>query len=155
MGLFSLPIYLVALGNGGYQPNIVTFGADQFEEDSPKEGYSKVAFFCCFYLALNIGYLFSNTILGYFENEGMWALGFWVSAGSAFAALVLFLVGSSRYKHFKPNGNPLSKFCHVIVAAAKKWRVKLSPNAEDLYVVDGMQSSTNGNRRILHTHGFR
>ena len=85
----------------------------------------------------------------------MWALGFWVSAGSAFAALVLFLFGSSRYKHFKPNGNPLSKFCHVIVAAAKKWRVKLSPNAEDLYVVDGIQSSTNGNRRILHTHGFK
>ena len=97
-----------ALGNGGYQPNIVTFGTDQFEEDNPKEGQSKVAFFSYFYLALNIGYLFSNTILGYFENEGMWALGFWVSTGSAFAALVFFLVGSSKYKHFKPNGNNLS-----------------------------------------------
>lgn len=51
-------------------------GADQFEEDNPKEGHSKVTFFSYFYLALNIGYLFSNTILGYFENEGMWALGF-------------------------------------------------------------------------------
>nr|POE58432.1 protein nrt1/ ptr family 7.3 [Quercus suber] len=83
---------------------------------------------------------------------GLWDLGV---KGSAFVALVLFLVGSSRYKHFKPNGNPLSKFCYVIVAAANKWRVKLSPNAEDFYVVDGIQSSTNGNRRIFHTHGFR
>ena len=64
MGLFYLSVYLVALGNGGYQPNIVTFGADQFEEDNSKEGDSKDAFFSYFYLALNIGYLFSNTILG-------------------------------------------------------------------------------------------
>ncbi|KAJ7944623.1 protein NRT1/ PTR FAMILY 7.3-like [Quillaja saponaria] len=109
IAMFYLSIYLVALGNGGYQPNIATFGADQFDEEDPQEGYSKVAYFSYFYLALNLGSLFSNTILGYFEDEGMWALGFWVSAGSAFAALVLFLCGTSRYRHFKPSGNPLSR----------------------------------------------
>ncbi|KAL4310719.1 hypothetical protein GQ457_01G043750 [Hibiscus cannabinus] len=30
---FYLSVYLVALGNGGYQPNIATFGADQFDEE--------------------------------------------------------------------------------------------------------------------------
>ena len=154
MGLFYLSIYLVALGNGGYQPTIVSFGADQFDEENPKEGLSKVSFFSYFYLALNLGSLFSNTILGYFEDEGMWALGFWVSAGSAFAALVLFLVGTPRYRHCKPGGNPLSRFCQVLVAAIKKWRFELPPNA-NLYSVDGKESSTNGNRRILHTHGFK
>uniref|UniRef100_A0A2N9I0I4 Major facilitator superfamily (MFS) profile domain-containing protein n=1 Tax=Fagus sylvatica TaxID=28930 RepID=A0A2N9I0I4_FAGSY len=154
MGLFYLSIYLVALGNGGYQPTIVSFGADQFDEENPKEGLSKVSFFSYFYLALNLGSLFSNTILGYFEDEGMWALGFWVSAGSAFAALVLFLVGTPRYRHCKPSGNPLSRFCQVLVAAIKKWRFELPPNA-NLYSVDGKESSTNGNRRILHTHGFK
>ncbi|KAL4602174.1 hypothetical protein ACB092_10G034400 [Castanea dentata] len=155
MGLFYLSIYLVALGNGGYQPNIVSFGADQFDEENPKEGHSKVSFFSYFYLALNLGELISNTILVYFEDEGMWALGFWVSAGSAFAALVLFLVGTPRYRHFKPSGNPLSRFSQVIVAAVKKWRVEVPSNAKDLYTVAGNESSTNGNRRILHTHGFK
>ncbi|KAG2680217.1 hypothetical protein I3760_11G087800 [Carya illinoinensis] len=155
IGLFYISIYLVALGNGGYQPNICTFGADQFDEESPKEGHSKVAFFSYFYLAFNLGSLFSNTILVYFEDEGMWALGFWASAGSAFAALVLFLVGTPRYRHFKPSGNPLSRFCQVIVAAVKKWGVEMPPSAEGLYEVDGQQSSTNGCRRILHTHGFK
>ncbi|KAG2676591.1 hypothetical protein I3760_12G059400 [Carya illinoinensis] len=155
MALFYFSIYLVALGNGGYQPSICTFGADQFDEENPKEGLSKVAFFSYFYLALNLGSLFSNTILVYFEDEGMWALGFWVSAGSAFAALVLFLVGTPRYRHFKPSGNPLSRFGQVIVSAVKKWRVQLPPSAEDLYCVDGKDSSTNGSRRILHTHGFK
>ncbi|CAI0418470.1 unnamed protein product [Linum tenue] len=120
VGLFYLSIYLIALGNGGYQPNIATFGADQFDEEDPIEGHSKVAFFSYFYLALNLGSLFSNTILGYFEDEGVWAIGFWASAGSAFAALVLFLAGSSRYRHFKPTGNPLARFCQVLVASIKK-----------------------------------
>lgn len=154
-GLFYLSIYLIALGNGGYQPNIATFGADQFDEEHPKEGHSKVAFFSYFYLALNLGSLFSNTILGYFENEGIWALGFWVSAGSAFAALVLFLVGTPRYRHFKPSGNPLARFCQVIVAASRNWKAEMKPNGEELYEGDGTEGSTNGGRKILHTHGFK
>lgn len=153
--MFYLSIYLVALGNGGYQPNIATFGADQFDEEHSKEGYSKVAFFSYFYLALNLGSLFSNTILGYFEDEGMWALGFWASAASALAALILFLVGTPRYRHFKPNGNPLSRFCQVLVAASTKWRVEMPPNEEELYDRDSKDSSTGGNRKILYTHGFK
>lgn len=35
--LFYVSIYLIALGNGGYQPNIATFGADQFDEGDPRE----------------------------------------------------------------------------------------------------------------------
>ncbi|XP_022757628.1 protein NRT1/ PTR FAMILY 7.3-like [Durio zibethinus] len=153
--LFYLSIYLVALGNGGYQPNIATFGADQFDEEDQKEGHSKVAFFSFFYLALNLGSLFSNTILGYFEDEGMWALGFWVSTGSAFAALVLFLAGTTRYRHFKPSGNPLSRFSQVLVAATKKCSIDMPPDADDLYDVDGNDSSMNGNRKILHSDEFK
>lgn len=153
MGLFYISIYLVALGNGGYQPNIATFGADQFDEEDPKEGHSKVAFFSYFYLALNLGSLFSNTILGYFEDEGMWALGFWVSAGSAFAALVLFLCGTNHYRHFKPSGNPLARFCQVIVAATKKWEVQMPAGGDELYKEDPKGNSSA--RRILYTHGFK
>ena len=153
--MFYLSIYLIALGNGGYQPNIATFGADQFDEEHSKEGPSKVAFFSYFYLAMNLGSLFSNTILGYFEDKGIWALGFWVSAGSAFAALILFLAGTPRYRHFKPSGNPLSRFCQVLVAASRKWRVQMPSNGEDLYDMDTTESSNNGNRKILHTHGFK
>ncbi|XWS65736.1 hypothetical protein CRYUN_Cryun05aG0138900 [Craigia yunnanensis] len=151
---FYFAIYLIALGNGGYQPTIATFGADQFDEEDPKEGHSKIAFFSFFYLALNLGSLFSNTILGYFEDQGLWTLGFWASAGSAFVALVLFLIGTPRYRHFKPKGNPLSRFCQVLVAATRKWKVEMMPGGEDLFVVDQKESSMNGDRKILHTEGF-
>ncbi|XP_052192338.1 protein NRT1/ PTR FAMILY 7.3-like isoform X2 [Diospyros lotus] len=155
IALFYLSIYLVALGNGGYQPNIATFGADQFDEEDPKEGQSKVAFFSYFYLALNLGSLFSNTILGYFEDEGMWALGFWASAGSATLALVLFLVGTPRYRHFIPKGNPFSRFCQVVVAAARNWKAEIPTNEKDLFQVDGKECSNNAGRKISHTSGFK
>jgi len=153
IGLFYLSIYLVALGNGGYQPNIATFGADQFDAEHSREAHSKVAFFSYFYLAMNLGSLFSNTILGYFEDDGMWALGFWVSAGSAFAALVLFLIGTPSYRHFKPTGNPLSRVCQVIVAAIRKWKVQAE--GQELYEVEAKECTTNVGRKMLHTEGFK
>ncbi|XAR54838.1 hypothetical protein NMG60_11030145 [Bertholletia excelsa] len=154
-GLFYLSIYMVALGNGGYQPNIVTFGADQFDEEDPKENISRVAFFSYFYLALNLGSLFSNTILSYFEDEGMWALGFWVSTGSAFLALILFLAGTLRYRYFKPSGNPFSRFCQVIVAATRKWRLHTPQGENNLYETDKMEGPIAGARKILHTNKFK
>ncbi|KAJ4715234.1 Protein NRT1/ PTR FAMILY 7.3 like [Melia azedarach] len=155
VALFYLSVYLIALGNGGYQPNIATFGSDQFDEEDPKERHSKIAFFSYFYLALNLGSLFSNTILGYFEDEGIWTLGFWASAGSATMALILFLIGSPRYRHFKPSGNPLSRFCQVVVAATRKWKVQMTAGEDNLFEEDGSGNSQNGARKILHTQGFK
>ncbi|XP_047315020.1 protein NRT1/ PTR FAMILY 7.3-like [Impatiens glandulifera] len=161
VALFYMSIYLIALGNGGYQPNIATFGADQFDEESPKEGHSKVAFFSYFYLALNLGSLFSNTILGYFEDEGIWVIGFWASAGSAFLALVLFLIGTPRYRHFVPQGNPLSRFFQVMVASIRKWKAQVPNSSVELYGGvkedrsndDGCIGS--GSKKLLHTPGFK
>ncbi|XP_048442318.1 protein NRT1/ PTR FAMILY 7.3-like [Pyrus x bretschneideri] len=156
IGLFYISIYLIALGNGGYQPTIATFGADQFDEEDPNEGHSKISFFSFFYLALNLGSLFSNTILGYFEDKGIWTLGFWVSTGSAAMALVLFLCGTPMYRHFKPQGNPLSRFCRVVVAATRKWKDEMTPSGEDLYEgEDENKCFQNESRKIFHTHGFK
>ncbi|PHT55272.1 Protein NRT1/ PTR FAMILY 7.3 [Capsicum baccatum] len=85
----------------GYQPNIATFRADQFDERNPREKPSKAAFFIYFYLALNLGSFFSNTVLDYFVDGGMWDLGFWAAAGSAFTGLALFLGGTAKYSHFR------------------------------------------------------
>ncbi|XP_078437945.1 protein NRT1/ PTR FAMILY 7.3-like [Wolffia australiana] len=155
VGVFYLSIYLVALGNGGYQPNIATFGADQFDEEDTREAHSKISFFSYFYLALNLGSLVSNTFLSYFQDRGLWVLGFWASAGSAFLGLVLFLAGTRRYRHFKPGGNPLSRVTQVIVAASKKWTTSLPPSSDHLYDGDGKDPTSCAVRRILHTDGFR
>lgn len=154
--IFYISLYLVAFGNGGYQPNIATFGSDQFDESDPTEAHSKVSFFSYFYLSLNLGSLFSNTFLSYFEDQGDWALGFWASGGAALLALLLFVGGTTRYRHFRPCGNPLSRVCQVIVASSRKWKVMVPFSGNDLYEQDAKEvAEENGSRRIPHTEGFR
>lgn len=149
--MFYLSIYLIALGYGGHQPTIATFGADQFDETNPKQQSSKAAFFCYFYFALNVGSLFSNTILVYYEDTGKWTLGFVVSLGSAIIALLSFLLGTPGYRYLKPCGNPLPRVAQVFVAAARKWDI-VPVNSDDLYEVEGPDSAIKGSRKIYHSN---
>ncbi|XP_024923285.3 protein NRT1/ PTR FAMILY 7.3 isoform X2 [Ziziphus jujuba] len=147
LGLASLPLcaYLFLLKPRGCGDKETPCGGHS--------GFHEPFFYISIYLiALGNG----DTILGYFEDEGMWTLGFWASAGSALLALVLFLCGTPRYRHFKPSGNPLSRFCQVIISASRKWRVEIMPAVEDnLYEEAGEESSKNGARKMLHTEGFK
>ncbi|KAE9618602.1 putative proton-dependent oligopeptide transporter family, major facilitator superfamily [Lupinus albus] len=154
VSIFYLSIYLVAFGYGGHQPTLATFGADQYDEKNPKEKNSKVAFFCYFYFALNVGSLFSNTVLVYYEDSGKWTLGFLVSLASAVIAFLSFLAGTPRYRHVKPCGNPVMRVAQVFMAAARKWGVTPA-NLEELFEVDGSESAIKGSRKIIHSDDFK
>lgn len=153
LGIFYIALYMIAFGNGGYQPNIATFGADQFDEEDPAEAHSKVSFFSYFYLALNLGSLFSNTFLSYLEDKGNWALGFWVSTAAAATALLLFLSGTLWYRYFQPSGNPIGRVGQVAFAACRNWKAGVSHGVEILY--EGDEKADSGGRKLLHTEGFR
>lgn len=153
VALFYLSTYLIAFGYGGCQPAIATFGADQFDEKNPKEIKSKEAFFSYFYFALNAGSLLSNTILVYYEDSGQWTLGFFVAAGSAVIALVLFWIGTCGYRHVKPCGNPLPRVAQVFVAATRKMNV-LPTKEGELYELEGSESAIKGSRKICHSCEF-
>ncbi|XP_026415100.1 protein NRT1/ PTR FAMILY 7.1-like [Papaver somniferum] len=155
VAIFYLSIYLVALGYGGHQPAIATFGADQFNEMDPVEKHSRALFFSYFYFALNVGSLFSNTFLVYFEDRGLWTVGFLASAGSAILGLVLFLLGTSGYKRYKPCGNPLTRIAQVFVATIKKWKVKVPTDGKMLYELEGSASAIKGSRKIHHSNELR
>lgn len=151
--LFYVATYLVAFGYGGHQPTLATFGADQFDESTPKHRDDKSAFFCYFYFALNVGSLFSNTILVYYEDAGQWTMGFWAATASAIVGLAVFLLGSPGYKYVKPCGNPIPRVAQVFVAATKKCKVTLK-EGDRLFEVQGSQSAIKGSRKIMHTNEF-
>lgn len=154
INIFYFSIYLIAFGYGGHQPTIATFGSDQFDESNPKGVKAKADFFCYFYFALNAGSLFSNTILVYFEDTGKWTLGFLVSLSSAVLALILYLLGTNRYRYMKTCGNPLPRVAQVFTAAIKKWKVAPA-SGDGLYEVEGPQSAIKGSRKILHSSSCR
>ncbi|KAI3931615.1 hypothetical protein MKW92_011217 [Papaver armeniacum] len=156
MATFYMSIYLIALGNGAYEPSLATFGADQFDEEDPNEKRSKTRFFSYFYVALNLGSMFSETVLAYIQNLGNWVLAFWISTCCGFIAFGLFLSGTCRYRHFKPSGNPISRFSQVLVAAIKKTKLEIPSNGDGLYEQQRNAVTTNaGERKILHTSDFK
>lgn len=154
--MFYLSIYMVALGYGGHQPTLATLGVDQFDESDKKykDKGAKGAFFAYFYAALNIGSLFSNTILVYYEDIGHWTTGFWVSMGSAVVALLSFLCGSFHYRYVKASGNPIPRVAQVFVAACRKCKVQVD-NEKQLFEVEGLHSAIKGSRKILHSDEFK
>ncbi|XP_058736197.1 protein NRT1/ PTR FAMILY 7.1-like [Vicia villosa] len=152
--LFYLSIYMVAFGYGGHQPTLATFGADQFDNKTIKNNHSREAFFSYFYFALNVGSLFSNTVLVYYEDSGMWTMGFGVSLASAVIALISFLAGHRRYRYVQACGNPIIRVIQVFVATVRKWKVRPA-NGSQLYEVDGVESAIKGSRKIKYTNEFR
>ncbi|PUZ43333.1 hypothetical protein GQ55_9G653000 [Panicum hallii var. hallii] len=159
--VFYISIYQIALGNGAYQPAATTFGADQFDEIDAGERKSKSAFFGYFFVANNLGGVLAVTALSYMEDKGQWVLAFWISTAAALVGVVLFALGTLRYRHFLPNGNAIVSVCQVIVAATKNRHVKTPQQAQDLYEEADYGNDEEAakikkkNKMLLHTPDFR
>ena len=152
--LFYLSIYLIALGSGVSDPALPTLGADQFDEEEPKEQRSKASIYGYFYVALNLGSLVAETILAYIETTGHWVLGFWICTSCAGVSFLVLLSGTLRYRHYKTFGNPFSKFSQLIVPFLKKMKFQIQSIGEGIYH-DGIQGDDTHVRRIHHTNGLR
>ncbi|KAL5571936.1 hypothetical protein UlMin_021533 [Ulmus minor] len=140
--VFYVSIYLVDLGNRASEPALATSGADQFDEEDPKERKSKASFYSYFYVALNLGCLVAETILVFVENMGF--------LGSGILDLLCICCCCAC-----PSGNPISRFSQVIVASMRKLSQKLPSNGEELYEVEGKEGETSSMKRILHASGFK
>ena len=151
IAMFYVSTYTAAFGIGGYQPSVATFGADQFDESDATERRSKLAFFSYFYVALNVGSLFSNSFLAFYEDKGMWIRGFWASTVAVALGLLVFLLGTPYYRHFKPTGNPVTRMVQVFTAAFHKRHIQMPPG-EDLHEVEDEDS---GIRKLLHRDQLR
>ncbi|KAL0425840.1 UNVERIFIED_CONTAM: protein NRT1/ PTR FAMILY 7.3 [Sesamum radiatum] len=151
---FYVSVYLLALGSGAIEPALATLGADQFDEEDSEENKSKTRFFSYYYVALNLGSLIAETVLVYIENLGKWVLAFWISTFCGFLALIFLLSGTSRYRHTRPSGNPISRFCQVIVACVRKLKMDLPSHGEGLYEVHAKDEKECA-QRILHTDDFK
>ncbi|CAK9148346.1 unnamed protein product [Ilex paraguariensis] len=71
---------------------------------------------------------------------GKGVVAFWISTSCGFVALILLLSGTCRYRHFKPSGNPISRFSQVIVASMRKLELEV-PSLEKGYMkfMEGMR----------------
>ena len=109
-------IYIIAIGTGGIKPNVSTLGADQFDESNEEEKKEKESFFNWFYWSINLGALVAYTVVASICQYGItslggpsWAFfdGYLIPTIAMFFAIVIFIIGASKYKIAKPSGSIL------------------------------------------------
>ncbi|KAM8786815.1 solute carrier family 15 member 1 [Rhynchonycteris naso] len=124
VALSMIGLALIALGTGGIKPCVAAFGGDQFEEGQENQ---RNRFFSIFYLAINAGSLLSTIITpilrvqecGIHSKQACYPLAFGVPAALMAVALIVFIIGSSMYKKFEPQGNIMAKVAKCIGFAIK------------------------------------
>ncbi|XP_047075759.1 protein NRT1/ PTR FAMILY 5.8-like isoform X2 [Lolium rigidum] len=104
-----LPLYLISIGQGGYNPSLQAFGADQLDiddEDDDQSGCStpeekgrvKSAFFQWWYFGICCGSLLGNSTMSYVQDTVGWGIGFAIPSGAMAISVVAFFCCTPLYK---------------------------------------------------------
>ncbi|XP_039136045.1 LOW QUALITY PROTEIN: protein NRT1/ PTR FAMILY 5.6-like [Dioscorea cayenensis subsp. rotundata] len=150
--IFFLGLYLISIASGGHRPSLESFGADQFDDDHPKERKKKMSYFNWWNFGLCSGLLLGVTVIVYIQDN----ISFWVSyvvlTVVTVIALAIFLFGRPFYRHRVPKGSTLTPMIRVLVAALKKRHLPHPSNTGELYEVSNSVNSEK--RRLSHTNQF-
>ncbi|CAI9786957.1 unnamed protein product [Fraxinus pennsylvanica] len=121
---FFFSLYLFALAQGGHKPCLQAFGADQFDEQDPKECNDKSSFFNWWFFSLNLGIVVALFVLNYIQDNLSWGLGFGIPCIIMCLALIIFLLGTMTYRFRiqSDERNPFVRIGQVFLNAARNWR---------------------------------
>lgn len=100
-------LYLISLGQGGYNPSLQAFGADQLDHydvqklptSSNEKPNKKSAFFQWWYFGVCSGSLLGVTIMSYIQDTFGWVLGFAIPMFAMVSSVALFACGTRIYRY--------------------------------------------------------
>lgn len=107
------PLYLISIGQGGYNPSLQAFGADQLDigdddddgigesgsgSSSEEKGKVKSAFFQWWYFGICSGSLMGNSTMPYVQDTIGWGIGFAIPCAAMALSLAAFLCCTPLYK---------------------------------------------------------
>ncbi|KAL2526741.1 Protein NRT1/PTR FAMILY 5.1 [Abeliophyllum distichum] len=156
IAFFYTSLYIIAVGAGGTKPNISTFGADQFDDFNPHEKKLKVSFFNWWMFSAFTGALFATLGLVYIQENFGWGLGYGIPTVGLMLSLVIFYIGTPRYRHkARRTGHPTGDLFRVLVGAFVNRKLVLPSHPSELHEFDQQYYITTGKRRVHHTAVFR
>ncbi|XP_054800659.1 protein NRT1/ PTR FAMILY 5.8-like isoform X2 [Prosopis cineraria] len=126
----SSSLCLVSLGQGGYNPSLQAFGADQLDDDEElpcseedSKPNKKTVFFQCWYFGVCGGSLLGVTVMSYIQDTSGWVLGFAIPAMSMAVSMLVFSCGSHIYV-YKDSESKTKKPLNRIVQSIKSYALK-------------------------------
>ncbi|KAL6515667.1 hypothetical protein OROHE_018701 [Orobanche hederae] len=145
-----------ALAQGGHKPCVQAFGADQFDEQDPKEFKSKSSFFNWWYFSYCGGVFVALFVLNYIQDNLSWGLGFGIPCVVMCIALLVFLLGTFTYR-FRIQSDERNAFIRigtVFVRAARNCQISpsaisMEAEAQGILPYEGFQQYTFLNKALL------
>ncbi|XP_015085395.1 protein NRT1/ PTR FAMILY 6.3-like [Solanum pennellii] len=150
-------LYMTALGTGGLKSSVSGFGSDQFDETDKKERGQMIKFFNWFFFFINVGSLGAVTILVYIQDNLGREWGYGICACAIVIGLVIFLLGTRKYRFKKLVGSPLTQIASVFVAALRKKHLELPSDPSLLFNIDDIPGDGNkkAKQRLPHSKEYR
>ncbi|KAL5796906.1 hypothetical protein ACOSQ2_001726 [Xanthoceras sorbifolium] len=134
---------LTSLGQGGYNPSLQAFGADQLdnEEELPsskddQKSNKKTAFFTWWYFGVCSGSLLGVTVMSYIQDTYGWVLGFAIPTIAMVTSTIFFSCGSRIYTYKSAEKTDAKLQFMSIVRAIKAATSKLMSRKTTLPVED-------------------
>lgn len=154
--IFFVALYLVALGSGCVKPNMIAHGADQFDQENPKQSKQLSRYFNAAYFAFSMGELIALTILVYVQTHSGMDVGFGVSAAAMALGLISLVCGTLFYTNKPPQGSIFTPIAQVLVASFLNRKLVAPSDARMLHGTQPIKAPPNANPTILlHTNRFR
>ncbi|PSS33728.1 Protein NRT1/ PTR FAMILY 5.8 like [Actinidia chinensis var. chinensis] len=125
-------LYMISLGQGGYNPSLQAFGADQLENEdealpvctkNDQISDKKSLFFQWWYFGVCSGSLLGVSLMAYIQDTLGWGLGFAIPTIVMVTSVLFFSCGSRfyAYKQAKEDGVKMfEKIIHAVKATASK-----------------------------------
>jgi len=119
--LFFAGLVLISIGAGGVKPNVSVMVGDQFENESDA---NIAKLYDIFYFGINIGAFFSMLITPILKHSRYGApLAFGVPGVLMFLALVVFVIGKSKYKIKMPSDTRKEDRTPLLEQLKSVWKV--------------------------------
>lgn len=116
------PLYLMSIGQGGYQPSLQAFGADQLsigdDDDDDDESSCttpeekakvKSKFFQWWYFGMCSGSLLGNSTMPYVQDNFGWSLGFAIPSAAMALSVAAFFCCTPLYRQTQPKQGASSR----------------------------------------------
>ncbi|CAA0809001.1 Protein NRT1/ PTR FAMILY 3.1 [Striga hermonthica] len=151
LAILYVSLLLTALGSGG----ILSFGADQFDENDPKQKTSTWKFFNWYYFCMGASILVANTVIVYVQDNIGWGWGLGIPTVAMGISVIAFVFGYPLYRKLDPAGSPFTRLAQVCVAAYKKRKVAMLSDPKLLYDNDQLDAAISLGGKLLHTKSIK
>ncbi|KAJ4821870.1 hypothetical protein Tsubulata_026837 [Turnera subulata] len=155
LAILHASLLLGALGSGGIRPCVVAFGADQFDENDPKQHTKTWKYFNWYYFVMGVAILLAVTVVVYIQDNIGWGWGLGIPTVAMFISIVTFILGYPLYRNLDPEGSPFTRLLQVSVAAFKKRKLPMVSDSKLLYRNDEIDGPISMGGMLLHTKHMR